>query len=299
MKELLSPRELAQAVGVSESSLKRWADEGLVHVLRTAGGHRRIPIAEAVRFIRERRLPVVRPDVLRLPDVTSGNGGVTADETDARRLLAYLAAGQAVAARGFMMSLYLSGRTVAEIFDGPLREALQRVGKLWKHDEDGILREHVATDICVQAINALRLALPRSDEGPVALGGAPLGDPYLIPSLAAATALAAEGFNAINLGPNTPFETLGTAVRQLKPRLVWLSISHVREREAIAQGVAALATAFEPLGVELVIGGSQRDEVALPSQPHVYVGATLGELVAFAKGLVTGQARDRAGAKAP
>ncbi|HEX9106572.1 MAG TPA: MerR family DNA-binding transcriptional regulator, partial [Longimicrobiales bacterium] len=48
----LSPRELAEAVGVSESSLKRWADRGVLAVERTAGGHRRIPLGEAVRFIR-------------------------------------------------------------------------------------------------------------------------------------------------------------------------------------------------------------------------------------------------------
>ena len=41
---MLSPRELAEAVGVSESSLKRWADRGRVHVHRTEGGHRRIPV---------------------------------------------------------------------------------------------------------------------------------------------------------------------------------------------------------------------------------------------------------------
>jgi excisionase family DNA binding protein len=53
MQNTLSPRELAAAVGVSESSLKRWADEGRVKVARTAGGHRRIELAEAVRFIRQ------------------------------------------------------------------------------------------------------------------------------------------------------------------------------------------------------------------------------------------------------
>ena len=46
----LSPRQLAVAIGVSESSLKRWADDGRLAVERTAGGHRRIPLPEAVRW---------------------------------------------------------------------------------------------------------------------------------------------------------------------------------------------------------------------------------------------------------
>ena len=66
MKRLLSPKELADAIGVSESSLKRWADAGRLQVARTEGGHRRIPIAEAVRFIRDTGAVVVRPDLLGL-----------------------------------------------------------------------------------------------------------------------------------------------------------------------------------------------------------------------------------------
>ena len=50
MESLLSPREVAVALGVSESSVKRWVDLGELAALRTAGGHRRITRAEAVRF---------------------------------------------------------------------------------------------------------------------------------------------------------------------------------------------------------------------------------------------------------
>ena len=69
MKTLLSPRELADAIGASESSLKRWTDGGLIVATRTAGGHRRIPLAEAIRFIRETAQPVVRPEILGLGDI--------------------------------------------------------------------------------------------------------------------------------------------------------------------------------------------------------------------------------------
>ena len=69
MKSVLSPKELAAAVGVSESSLKRWADDGRINVHRTVGGHRRISLQEAVRFARAENLPVVRPEVLGLPEV--------------------------------------------------------------------------------------------------------------------------------------------------------------------------------------------------------------------------------------
>ena len=68
MRHVLSPKELAQAIGVSESSLKRWADEGLLRATRTAGGHRRIPLAEAIRFLRDTQATlVVRNMTLKIP----------------------------------------------------------------------------------------------------------------------------------------------------------------------------------------------------------------------------------------
>jgi len=67
LKDLLSPKEFAEAIGVSQSSIKRWTDEGRIEAARTAGGHRRIPIAEAVRFVRETGASVVQPQALGLP----------------------------------------------------------------------------------------------------------------------------------------------------------------------------------------------------------------------------------------
>src|SRR5690242_3719305 len=60
----LSPRDLADALGVSESSLKRWVDAGKLAAFRTEGGHRRIAVSEALRFIRETGAPVARPELL-------------------------------------------------------------------------------------------------------------------------------------------------------------------------------------------------------------------------------------------
>ena len=67
---LLSTRDLAEAIGASESSLKRWIDAGKIAASRTEGGHRRVERAEAVRFIRETGARLVRPELLDLPEIT-------------------------------------------------------------------------------------------------------------------------------------------------------------------------------------------------------------------------------------
>ncbi|MDX1683088.1 MAG: excisionase family DNA-binding protein, partial [Phycisphaeraceae bacterium] len=69
-KSTLSPKEMALTIGVSESSVKRWVDEGQIEATRTSGGHRRISVPEAVRFVREEDYPLLRPDLLGLADLS-------------------------------------------------------------------------------------------------------------------------------------------------------------------------------------------------------------------------------------
>ncbi len=288
MNKLLSPKELAEAIGVSESSLKRWADSGLIEYSRTVGGHRRITLGEAIRYIRETRTPVVRPEVLGIPDLNLF-AQPPAPGTEADQLYKALVEGRAAEARALLLWLYLSGRGVAELLDGPLQEALARLGALWQHDEEGIFLEHRATDICLQALNQLRLTLPRSDDGPLAIGSAPAGDPYIIPSTAAALLLGSLGFRAVNLGPNTPFDTLRLAAENQRPRLVWLSVSYVEEPDAVQRGLALLEARLAELGIHLAVGGRQGHLVTADIGPRVFCGASMTELAAFARGLLAAQ----------
>ena len=48
MKKLISPKQVARAIGVSESTLKRWCDRGLIPMTKTAGGHRRMEVEAVV-----------------------------------------------------------------------------------------------------------------------------------------------------------------------------------------------------------------------------------------------------------
>ena len=104
MKQHFSPRELAGALGVSESSIKRWADAGEIRIRRTAGGHRRIPAAEAAHFIRRSGHPLARPEMLGL---TPQDRPAQAD--DAERLFALLREGREREAADWITALCLQG----------------------------------------------------------------------------------------------------------------------------------------------------------------------------------------------
>lgn len=48
--QLLQVREAAKALGVHENTLRRWADAGLIQVVRLPSGVRRVPADEIERL---------------------------------------------------------------------------------------------------------------------------------------------------------------------------------------------------------------------------------------------------------
>jgi methanogenic corrinoid protein MtbC1 len=221
-----------------------------------------------------------------LPDTRADAANPTAD--DECRLFDALCAGDRELARGLILSWYLRSRALHELFDGPIRGAMHRLGELWKHDERGILVEHRATDICLGVISGMRALLPAVQQSaPLALGGAPAGDPYQIPSLMAATTLAEAGWRDVNFGANTPLELLAAEAERSDARLVWLSVSAVDDVKSARAAVKRLASALAARDVPLVIGGHASAD-ALPRGASGASGVrSMGELAAFARGLLS------------
>ncbi len=294
MKLHLTPREVADALGVSESSVKRWADEGALAVSRTAGGHRRLAIEEVIRFARASRLRFAHPELLGLDDLLR-LGATRIDATECTdRLFALLRDGAAAEVRGLLLAWFVDGRALSDILDGPVRGAMQRIGDLWQHGPEGVFVEHRASDIVLQALGQLRMLLPApGPAAPRALGGAPAGDPYVLPSLGAAVLLASQGFAVTNLGPQTPPSALGQAIGIVAPRLVWLSLSSEDAAAALADGFSGILETVERHDAQLVIGGRAAAALAVPDHARLVRVGSMAELDAFARGLAAAVGQDR------
>lgn len=259
MVRTLSTSEFAKALGVSDSSVRRLADAGELEIHRTRGGHRRIPVSEAVRYIRDTQSAVLNPEILGLEAVAEK---VEPDDA-AIRMLRVLEEGHAPAVIGLMQWLYASGMSVAEICDGPIALAMRKIGDRWPHDKRAIFVEHRATILCCRALNQLRLSIPEPDEdAPKAIGAAMSGDMYLMPTLIASLVLYEAGFNEVNLGPNTPLDVLADSVVDESPRLVWLSISEALRSKSQLAEVVKLADVAKQNQTKFIIGGRHTDELA-------------------------------------
>ncbi len=285
MKSTLSPRQFARAIGVSESSVKRWIDDGHIEASRTVGGHRRITLQEAVRYVRDRGHPVVRPEVLGLQDLVVVAGREAVADDPGEELFEYLRAGSAAEARGLLLSSFLGGSSVAQIVDGPVARAMARIGELWVANPSGVYWEHRATQIAIQAVSQLRLLLAPREGAPAAVGGAPAGDRYILPSLAVAAVLEGEGLRATNLGPETPMATLSLAVEELGARLVWLSVSVAVDPDKLRREVDGLVAKLAARGGMLVVGGASVGKLSLTRGDALYVGRSMAELEALVQGM--------------
>ncbi|MEM6782550.1 MAG: PAS domain-containing protein [Bacteroidota bacterium] len=108
-KQLFSPRQVAEGLGVGESTLKRWIDAGRLHAHRTAGGHRRVSLAEVLRFVRQGEAELLHPEVFGLRGLT-GMAALASDENDPMgRAL------EVLGALGLALDAIAEGVTVADM----------------------------------------------------------------------------------------------------------------------------------------------------------------------------------------
>ena len=287
METALSPRQFAEAIGVSESSVRRWADNGQIRMTRTSGGHRKIALNDAIRFVRESSYNVVRPDLLSVsePAIARGGPGQLPRST---MISAALVDGDSDLAAGLIMRMYLNGVSAAQICDGAMRHAMCVIGNRWPEDKRGIFVEHRATSICADVLGRLRAAFPhaKGKSPAIAIGGAPESDPYILPTLMASTALADVGFETINLGPNTPLQVLGESARELKASLLWIATTAPLPAAPLEREIVHLLEIVEPINGQIVIGGSSANRLRLPDSAAVHRFASMSEMAAFAEGIL-------------
>lgn len=234
VKQLLTTKQVARALGVSESSLKRWCDQGRVPCTRTEGGHRRLPLDGVIAFIRRAGHPVARPELLGFPPRRGkGRRTLRAAQADLYRALV---AGQEKAASQIIFDLFFAGIPLSRLFDELAAPVFRQLGQAWSCGQAEVYQERRAVEIFRHILYDLRQALtPPPDHAPLAIGGAPPPDPYSLATVMVELVLRQNGWNAQSLGSRLPFDTLRAAIRQMRPRLFWLSVSHLEEEHAFLE----------------------------------------------------------------
>ncbi len=278
--QLVSPKQVARAIGVSESSLKRWCDQGLIKTVRTAGGHRKMDIAEVVRYVREQNHKLVSPEILGLPPASDhASTGVT---HRAQRLVDALLAGDELVARQIVFDLYLAKHSRSVIFDEVIAAAFREIGERWACQDAEVYQERRACEIALRVLFDLRRVQQVPEMKWLATGGTIEGDLYSLPSAMAELVLRDCGIYATSLGASIPYSSLVKAVQETKPKLFWLSVSHIREGLNFVTEFAALSQACTAADTALVVGGRALTEELRQRMTYSAYCDTMQHLEAFA-----------------
>lgn len=280
----ITTRQAAQALGVSEASLKRWCDQGLLPAVRTPGGHRRLPLSGIVQFVRERRLELVRPGLLGLPEVTPPAVADHAALRDATQA-AFASGNEPVVCR-LLLGSYFAGTSAADILDDLVGPAFSAVGERWAHGDLAIYEERRAVEICTRVLFQLRALLPLpAPDAPQAIGGTLAGDPYSLPMTMLELALREAGWRAQSYGCGLPTSTLVEALQAERPRLLWLSVSTFDSEPQFLANFTPLYAAAQDLGVAVLVGGRMLTAELRERMQYSAYGDNLRHAVEFARAL--------------
>lgn len=274
----LKTQQVADALGVSVSSIKRWVDAGVIEATRTMGRHRLVLLSSALSFARREKFPV--EDLLSL----AGSGPTAIDEA-CDLLVDALKRGRPGEASALIASAHRAGGGAVALADRVIRPVMERVGHAWMVGAWDVYHEHQATQIVASALADLvaRARRPGNPTLPLALASAPDGDPYTLVGLLGELVLREGGWDVRNLGGNLPLRSLAAATREYRPRLIFLSASFIADREGFLRDYAYFYEAATQVDAAVILGGRALDPDLRTRLVYASFGDRMAHLAEFAR----------------
>lgn len=294
MESQLTTRQVATALQVSESSVKRWCDAGVIPTVRTVGGHRRIPLDGLLEFLEATNRQLVKPEeigltipVSRISSESRITGRLTDDIAEATRKLREqfeqaVIAGDEKACRRVLTQWFAIEQKFSKLADELIAHTFHRLGEMWSCQNLEVYEERRGCEICTQLLYELRRLIPEpAPNAPLAIGGSPEGDHYSLPSQMVEIVLRESGWRPSNLGVNLPLKSLAAAVRRSSPKLFWLSVSHIEDNERFLSSYREFCDNI-PKEMVIVLGGRALDDRIRPQLKYTAHCDNLQQLARFA-----------------
>lgn len=277
--DIVSVSEAAEILGVSVSSIKRWVDDGTLPAVKTSGGHRRLKVSNLLELARGGISGGISLDYFRrklgapatLPDPAGIHRELLDHAKNRRPGEITLAIDRA---RQAGLSLQAAGDEV--IF--PL---MDDVGRLWQEGELDVAEEHLATRAVNDALGRWKESVgKRAGAGwqRLAVGACPPGDHSMLGNFLMEIMLLERGWSVLNLGPNTPFDSLAMVARDQTADLVWLTCTHIQDEEGFLSSLAALHTRLKGQGTALFLGGRALHGNVRRRLTYDWMGDTLAQM---------------------
>jgi excisionase family DNA binding protein len=272
LESSFSPKQVAQALQVSESSVKRWCDRGVIRTDRTHGGHRRIPLEYLMEFLESTNRRIIDPHAIGLQDhrqlnrdalaglelqavQRSDDDSLVSDPMLREQFERALLAGDEEQCRKVISSWYTLHGGMVSVADELLAPTFHAIGELWECGRADVYQERRGCEICIRLIHELRrLVSEPTPDAPLAMGGTSEHDHYQVANQLIEIIFREAGWRTISLGSAVPFSSMLSAIERYRPRVYWLSVSYIADEENFLKQFQDFATAI-PTGTMLVVGG--------------------------------------------
>ncbi len=259
-KTVLSTADVARLFNVTETTVKRWADDGMLRCQRTPGGHRKFEMKHVIDFISEHHYE------------PTGTLTLDADDRMGTRIQA------AVLAKDFgdltkvfvekvlsvttpdvfsyLSYLYQHNIALWEIYDLIVAPGMRDIGARWEKGSIGINHEHRASYETLDAVAKLQSQVamkPRNGKSVVcaSLGG----DMHEIGLRCTSYIFESEGWGVHYLGAMIPHSSIITAIREVRPAIVCLSVTNPDNDQTVRTEMKEVVAAAHEVNAEVILGG--------------------------------------------
>jgi MerR family transcriptional regulator, light-induced transcriptional regulator len=245
--DILSTRSVAEMLGVSEATVKRWSDAGTLKCFRTPGGHRKFRLRDVKSFLSDQspeeavaaRTAMLAP--IGQPNPLLHKVATLAHSADVDGLVSFVA------------DRRLEGMTLAQIVDQYLFALVRQLGEERVLGRLPVAQEHVALNTILDGlVRAKPMVLSGGDRGR-ALVAAVGSDRQELTLFASAVVLDADGFRTATLGGGLPAADMALMIAGAKASLIVLVVPPSSNAEYLRGDIAVLTSSANASGSRVLV----------------------------------------------
>jgi excisionase family DNA binding protein len=280
----LTTKDVARLCKVSDATVKRWAESGLIKSERTKGGHRRFRADEIARFQKESKLGVKRRPGDETVLTAATRRRVNRDLSDSD-LFHSLVSGKEEEVANLLIKEFLSGTSLAQIFDESISGTMERIGDLWYEGKLSVAIEHLATRAALCAVHKLRDIAPLEEPcRKLMFCFAIEGDFHELSTHLAQMIFESEGWEVVNFGANTPLFSVADEVVHHSPAMICISSTIMPDVERFSRDFESFRKRVRTRNLSIVFGGAAFEDKKLHHRfPADHYPETFQELQEIAK----------------
>ncbi len=268
-KTILSTADVARLFNVTETTVKRWADDGTMKCQKTPGGHRKFDIKHVVEFATANKMEPVGTLALVEDSFSSAIQVAVLGKDFSALSNIFVEKAMSVDRHDlyeFLSYLYQHRFPLWEIYDLVVRPGLYEIGERWKNKEIDIYQEHRASHETLDAMTRLQTQISiKPSSGKHAVLACLENELHDIGLRCTANILESEGWKVHYLGGRTPYHSIVESVKDVRPEIVCLSVTYSEIASGDVGRLKDLRRIVHRGGGKLVFGGQKLPAKCLDS----------------------------------